>query len=141
MSGIRNGHLGKRVRTGLEPCRREGDRGIPYFAILVFLILAFVAYHFWPVTEESGSPHPAQLSPTEVLASQACAIFVRQEIGDPEADFMEGAYVRASDGMWQVRRRTRAKSPYFPGREATYECILKRVAGGRWVLLSLKKVG
>ena len=141
MSGIRNDHLGKRLRTGLEPCRREEDRGIPYFAILVFLILAFSAYHFWPVTEMSGLPLPTQLSPTEVGASQACAIFVRQEIGDPEAEFMEGAYVTASDGIWQVRRRTRAKNPYFPGREATYECALRLAAGGRWVLLSLKKVG
>lgn len=133
--------MGKRVRTGLEPCRREEDSGIPYFAILVLLILAFSAYRFWPVTGESGFPLPTQFSPTEIRASQACAVFVRQEIGDPEADFMEGAYVTASDGIWQVRRRTRAKNPYFPRREATYECALRPAAGGRWVLLSLKKVG
>lgn len=142
MDGIRNDdHLSAKVRTGITPSPKGRNVRIPFFVILVVVILGVVAYGYEFMTNVPGVKEAAPLlSPVEIGASQVCVTYIRNALKNPEAEFVEGAYVTDKNGIWKVQRRMRSRNAFMPTLGNIYECTMKRDARGKWVLLAIRKV-
>ncbi len=143
MDGIRNDkHLSAKARTGIQPIRKRRNTRIPFFVILIVLILSVIVYgyEFMMKAPEGIKKTAVRLSPIEMDASHACASYIRKTFKDTEMDFVEGAYITDKDGVWKVQRRARSGNPFLPSPGNIYECTMNRDARGKWALLATRKV-